>query len=143
MDANQLARWPISTKKDDSFGAKIAEAPTRERSSLANASFRVYYSLRAGAVPFLWESAPGTPKNTAAVSPAGTVSSGTAGEAEVLPPISPPPPYLSSQMKATRSRLSWPAAAAGCVLRALRGVLCLRKGPRQPRERPTPTSSLR
>jgi hypothetical protein len=138
MDANQLARWPISTKKDDSFGAKIAEAPTRERSSLANASFRVYYSLRAGAVPFLWESAPGTPKNTAAVSPDETVSPGTAGEAEVLRPLSPPPPYLPSQMKATRSRSSsWLAAAAGGVLRALRGVLRLRKSPRQPRERLT------
>jgi hypothetical protein len=131
MDANQLALRTISTKKDGSFGAKIAEAPTRERSSLANASFRVYYSLRAGAVPFLWESAPGTPKNTAAVSPAETVSPGTAGDAEVLRPLSPPPPYLSSQMKATRSRSSsWLAAAAG-------GVLRLRKSPRQPRERLT------
>uniref|UniRef100_A0A0D9WWZ5 Uncharacterized protein n=1 Tax=Leersia perrieri TaxID=77586 RepID=A0A0D9WWZ5_9ORYZ len=58
----------------------------------ANASFRVYYSLgAAGAVPFVWESKPGTPKST--VVPA--VSSSAAGDDDyaAMPPISPPPSY--------------------------------------------------
>ncbi|KAK3148950.1 hypothetical protein QOZ80_3AG0210830 [Eleusine coracana subsp. coracana] len=126
LDSNQPVLRPISST--------IAAAP-RERSTLANASFRVYYSLRAGAVPFLWESAPGTPKNgpgaTAAVAPAET-----AAAAEQL--LLPPPSYQSSQMKAARCRSrSWPAAAAGGVLRALRGVLGLRKRRRQPPGRVT------
>ncbi|XP_062213210.1 uncharacterized protein LOC133914068 [Phragmites australis] len=139
MDSKKLALRPISTKKvDGSFGGKAAVA--RERSSLANASFRVYYSLRAGAVPFLWESKPGTPKSgagaTAAVSPA-EMSSTTA---ELLPPISPPPSYQSSQLKGRRRcrpRSSWPAAG---VLRALLGVLGLRKSHR--RSHGPPTSDL-
>ncbi|KAK3145680.1 hypothetical protein QOZ80_3BG0256040 [Eleusine coracana subsp. coracana] len=127
LDSNQAVLRPISST--------VAAAP-RERSTLANASFRVYYSLRAGAVPFLWESAPGTPKNgpgaTAAVAPAETAA---AAEQLLLPPLSPPPSYQSSQMKAARCRssrsASWPAAAARGVLRALRGVLGLRKRRRQ------------
>ncbi|CAN6345408.1 unnamed protein product [Urochloa humidicola] len=51
---------------------------------LAVPSFRVYYSVAsAGAVPFLWESQPGTPKND---SPA----------AAALPPLTPPPSYYSA-----------------------------------------------
>ncbi|RCV35870.1 hypothetical protein SETIT_7G274400v2 [Setaria italica] len=51
---------------------------------LAVPSFRVYYSVAsAGAVPFLWESQPGTPKND---SPS----------ASALPPLTPPPSYYSA-----------------------------------------------
>jgi hypothetical protein len=51
---------------------------------LAVPSFRVYYSVAsAGAVPFLWESQPGTPKND---SPS----------AAVLPPLTPPPSYYAA-----------------------------------------------
>ncbi|XP_062232455.1 uncharacterized protein LOC133929686 [Phragmites australis] len=51
---------------------------------LAVPSFRVYYSVAsAGAVPFLWESQPGTPKND---SPS----------AATLPPLTPPPSYYAS-----------------------------------------------
>lgn len=51
---------------------------------LAVPSFRVYYPVAsAGAVPFLWESQPGTPKND---SPS----------AAALPPLTPPPSYYSS-----------------------------------------------
>lgn len=42
-------------------------------------SFRVYYGGASGAVPFLWESRPGTPKNTVTTS--------------TLPPLTPPPSY--------------------------------------------------
>ncbi|OEL26831.1 hypothetical protein BAE44_0012152 [Dichanthelium oligosanthes] len=51
---------------------------------LAVPSFRVYYSVAsAGAVPFLWESQPGTPKND---SPS----------AATLPPLTPPPSYYTA-----------------------------------------------
>lgn len=51
---------------------------------LAVPSFRVYYPVSsAGAVPFLWESQPGTPKND---SPS----------AAALPPLTPPPSYYST-----------------------------------------------
>ncbi|PNT71548.1 hypothetical protein BRADI_2g31080v3 [Brachypodium distachyon] len=50
---------------------------------LSNPSFRNYYGVAsAGSVPFLWESAPGTPKKDAISSRA-------------LPPLTPPPSYYS------------------------------------------------
>ncbi|CAN6349818.1 unnamed protein product [Urochloa humidicola] len=58
---------------------------------LAVPSFRVYYSVAsAGAVPFLWESQPGTPKND---SPS----------AAALPPLTPPPSYFSAGRRGDRS----------------------------------------
>ncbi|CAL4895510.1 unnamed protein product [Urochloa decumbens] len=58
---------------------------------LAVPSFRVYYSVAsAGAVPFLWESQPGTPKND---SPS----------AAALPPLTPPPSYYSAGRAGGRS----------------------------------------
>ncbi|CAN6337999.1 unnamed protein product [Urochloa humidicola] len=52
----------------------------------SNPSFRVYYGVAsAGSVPFLWESAPGTPKNS--------VSDTT------LPPLTPPPSYYINNNK--------------------------------------------
>ncbi|XP_062189999.1 uncharacterized protein LOC133893042 [Phragmites australis] len=78
----------------------------RDRSNVANGSFRVYYSLgAAGTVPFVWESKPGTPKSMA------TPSSAT----NAMPPISPPPSYQStshpSKMKkcGRRRAASWTA----------------------------------
>ncbi|EEC76410.1 hypothetical protein OsI_14064 [Oryza sativa Indica Group] len=132
MDSSkqQLAVWPVSAaKKYAGFDGKAAAAAAaRERSGLANASFRVYYSLRAGAVPFLWESSPGTPKAAAVSSPARESSSAARG---ALPPISPPPSYQSVEMKKggrCRPRSSWPAAAAaGDIVRALLGMLGLGK----------------
>ncbi|KAL5217508.1 hypothetical protein ABZP36_018192 [Zizania latifolia] len=145
----QLAVQPVSTKKYGGFDGKAA---SRERSGLANASFRVYYSLRAGAVPFLWESAPGTPKTggaAAAVSPADAEAAtspvrGAAGAgASALPPISPPPSYQSFQLKGRRCRprSSWPAAA-GDIVRALLGVLGLGKRHRHRSTRRRSTSHL-
>uniref|UniRef100_A0ACD5WC78 Uncharacterized protein n=1 Tax=Avena sativa TaxID=4498 RepID=A0ACD5WC78_AVESA len=50
--------------------------------SLSNPSFRNYYGVAAaGSVPFLWESAPGTPK--------------TGISSAELPPLTPPPSYYS------------------------------------------------
>ncbi|CAM0873739.1 unnamed protein product [Alopecurus aequalis] len=61
--------------------------------SLSNPSFRNYYGVAsAGSVPFLWESAPGTPKK-------GILST-------ELPPLTPPPSYYS---KTTKSKSSKPS----------------------------------
>ncbi|KAL6839057.1 hypothetical protein ACP4OV_031111 [Aristida adscensionis] len=80
---------------------------SRDRSNVANASFRVYYSHgAAGTVPFVWESKPGTPKSAA--TPASAA-------ATAVPPISPPPSYQSTaQSKAkSKSRRSLPSWHAG------------------------------
>lgn len=61
--------------------------------SLSNPSFRVYYGVAsAGSVPFLWESAPGTPKNAI---------SDTA-----LPPLTLPPSYYNKTTKLSKSKSS-------------------------------------
>lgn len=52
---------------------------------MANSSFRVYYGVSAGAVPFTWESQPGTPKHP--------LSDTT------LPPLTPPPSYYYNSQK--------------------------------------------
>jgi hypothetical protein len=93
---------------------------SRDRSSVANASFRVYYSLGAGTVPFLWESKPGTPKSS--VTPASAAARTT------VPPISPPPSYQQSvsQSKANKTKFrrrpvaSWPPVSwiIGCLRRS-------------------------
>uniref|UniRef100_A0A804QMF7 Uncharacterized protein n=1 Tax=Zea mays TaxID=4577 RepID=A0A804QMF7_MAIZE len=57
-----------------------------DASSVSNPSFRVYYGVAsAGSVPFMWESAPGTPKHA--------MSSAT------LPPLTPPPSYYKGAAK--------------------------------------------
>jgi hypothetical protein len=65
-----------------------------DRSNVANASFRVYYSLGVGTVPFVWESKPGTPKSAA------TPASAT----NIIPPISPPPLYQSKPHQLSKLR---------------------------------------
>ncbi|XP_077215486.1 uncharacterized protein LOC143850048 [Tasmannia lanceolata] len=67
---------PLQIKQDDKFYRRILS----KESSMTNYSFRVYYGVASGAVPFRWESQPGTPKTP--------VSSTT------LPPLTPPPSYL-------------------------------------------------
>ncbi|GJM88286.1 hypothetical protein PR202_ga04331 [Eleusine coracana subsp. coracana] len=58
--------------------------------SVSNPSFRVYYGVAsAGSVPFLWESAPGTPKNTISDTK--------------LPPLTPPPSFYNNN-KATKTK---------------------------------------
>jgi hypothetical protein len=97
------------------FSSRRILARDRSSVAVADASFRVYYSLGAGTVPFLWESKPGTPKSS--VTPPASASS-TAGAVPV-PPISPPPSYQHavSRSKANKfarkqrpARTSWPPA---------------------------------
>lgn len=68
---------PLRIKQDGKFYERLL---TRE-SSAANLSFR-YYWAEPGAVPFVWESQPGTPKDVARTA------------AGALPAITPPPSYL-------------------------------------------------
>ncbi|KAF7035205.1 hypothetical protein CFC21_046121 [Triticum aestivum] len=64
-------------------GGKLLSRLLTRDSSAAAPSFRVYYGVSsAGAVPFLWESQPGTPKN--AISDAA------------MPPLTPPPSYYAA-----------------------------------------------
>ncbi|KAJ4805102.1 oxysterol-binding 4B-like protein [Rhynchospora pubera] len=68
----------LHISKEDKFYSRLL---TKE-SSVANPSFRVYYGGASGAVPFLWESQPGTPKNPI--------------HNTMLPPLTPPPSYFSN-----------------------------------------------
>ncbi|CAL9133153.1 unnamed protein product [Musa textilis] len=85
-----LAKDSLQIKQGDEFYCRLLS----KESSEANPSFRVYYGVASGAVPFLWESQPGTPKH---------ISSAAA-----LPRLTPPPSYYygtrnSVSMKASKS----------------------------------------
>ncbi|XP_062181012.1 uncharacterized protein LOC133885328 [Phragmites australis] len=69
-------------------------------------SFRVYYSVAsAGAVPFLWESQPGTPKNDST-------------SAAALRPLTPPPSYYTAgRGGAGRSKKRRRPGLIGAILR--------------------------
>ncbi|EMS66887.1 hypothetical protein TRIUR3_22703 [Triticum urartu] len=83
--------------------SSLAQGSSRGSVAAAGASFRVYYSLGAGTVPFVWETKPGTPKR-----PIDHV----AGTDDALPPITPPPLYQSKTMRrctsTRRSSSCWP-----------------------------------
>ena len=74
MGENQ-AQKALQIKKNDKFYGKLLS----KESSAANPSFRVYYGGASGAVPFIWESRPGTPKHQS--------------QDDILPPLTPPPSY--------------------------------------------------
>lgn len=72
-------------KQDDKFFSRLLS----KESSAGSTSVRVYYGGVSGAVPFLWESQPGTPKHTLSENS--------------LPPLTPPPSYYStSHIKTTK-----------------------------------------
>ncbi|XP_062207293.1 uncharacterized protein LOC133909039 [Phragmites australis] len=72
-----MTQSPLRIKQDGKFYERLL---TKE-SSAANLSFR-YYWAEPGAVPFVWETQPGTPKDVARMA------------AGALPAITPPPSYL-------------------------------------------------
>ncbi|XP_065006533.1 uncharacterized protein LOC103986202 [Musa acuminata AAA Group] len=76
--SSELPRPSLQIKQDDKFYCRLLS----KESSLTHPSFRVYYGVASGAVPFLWESQPGTPKHTAS--------------STNLPPLTPPPSYYCS-----------------------------------------------
>ncbi|XVF24373.1 hypothetical protein REPUB_Repub13aG0122600 [Reevesia pubescens] len=68
----------LQIKQDDKFFSRLMSKET----SMANSSCRVYYGGASGAIPFMWESQPGTPKHPCSDT--------------TLPPLTPPPSYHSS-----------------------------------------------
>ncbi|VAH01629.1 unnamed protein product [Triticum turgidum subsp. durum] len=93
----------MSSSMQEGMTSSLAQGSSRGSVVAAGASFRVYYSLGAGTVPFVWETKPGTPKR-----PIDHV----AGTDDALPPITPPPLYQSKTMRrcpSTRKSSScWP-----------------------------------
>ncbi|XP_041003229.1 uncharacterized protein LOC121248734 [Juglans microcarpa x Juglans regia] len=76
---NHRPEQSLHMKENDKFFSRLLSKET----SVANSSCRVpYYGRESGAVPFMWESRPGTPKHTFS-------------EAS-LPPLTPPPSYYST-----------------------------------------------
>ncbi|KAJ9185464.1 hypothetical protein P3X46_005102 [Hevea brasiliensis] len=79
--SSELPQKSFQIKQDDKFFSRLLS----KESSMANPSFRVYYGDVTVAVPFMWESQPGTPKHSF-------------GET-TLPPLTPPPSYYSYSNK--------------------------------------------
>lgn len=76
----------LQIKEDDKFFSRLLS----KESSMANPSSRIYYGGVSGAVPFTWESRPGTPKHTFMESS--------------LPPLTPPPSYYSNSIDKKASK---------------------------------------
>lgn len=74
-----LSKKSFRIKQDDKFFSRLLS----KEASQPNSSCRIYYGEAAGAIPFVWESQPGTPKYTLF-------------ENASLPPLTPPPSYVSS-----------------------------------------------
>ena len=75
-------------------GSKLFSRLLSKENSVANPSFRVYYGGNSGAIPFMWESQPGTPKHTFS-------------EASI-PPLAKPPSYYSTPTSKTMKKNSKP-----------------------------------
>lgn len=71
----------LQIMKEDKLFSRVL---SKENSVQANPSFRVYYGGVSGAIPFMWESQPGTPKYT------------FSGDTSLIPPLTPPPSYYSN-----------------------------------------------
>ncbi|KAM0918894.1 hypothetical protein ACQ4PT_008611 [Festuca glaucescens] len=118
----------IQPKQGSGKVFSVSRLLTRDSSAGAAPSFRVYYGVAsAGAVPFLWESQPGTPKNDAA-------SDAT------MPPLTPPPSYYAAAKEGARSR----KAVGGGKKVGILGFILPRFAMARRRTRPSgsPTSSF-
>lgn len=89
--------------QEEKFFSRLSSRDVRYNSSKqGEASFRVlYYGVATGSVPFVWESQPGTPKHK---------FGGGSGSGGPLPPLTPPPQYMSSplaspSLKKSRSKM--------------------------------------
>ncbi|XP_047061685.1 YLP motif-containing protein 1-like [Lolium rigidum] len=119
----------IQPKQGSGKVFSVSRLLTRDSSAGAAPSFRVYYGVAsAGAVPFLWESQPGTPKNDAA-------SDAT------MPPLTPPPSYYAAAKEDPRSRK---AGGGGGKKVGILGYILPRFAMARRRTRPSgsPTSSF-
>ncbi|XAR71879.1 hypothetical protein NMG60_11018326 [Bertholletia excelsa] len=76
----------LHIKQEDKFFSRLLSRET----SRTDSSFRVlYYGGAPGAVPFRWESRPGTPKHPCS--------------SDSLPPLTPPPSYQFNNHKSNKS----------------------------------------
>jgi hypothetical protein len=99
LDKENRARMPPKSSSQKTLRAAMQEERTNMASRLlppeaafSNPSFRVYYGVAsAGSVPFVWESAPGTPKKDA-------VSD------TKLPPLTPPPSYYYNNRATAKTK---------------------------------------
>ncbi|KAI0497300.1 hypothetical protein KFK09_020523 [Dendrobium nobile] len=78
---------PPEIINDEKFFSRLL---SKEISASANPSFRVYYGVASGTVPFLWESQPGTPKHTMPTT--------------ILPPLTPPPSFYFNPSKNSNNK---------------------------------------
>ncbi|KAJ6395246.1 hypothetical protein OIU77_020499 [Salix suchowensis] len=78
-----LPQKVLQIKQDDRFFSRLMS----KENSMANPSFRVYHGGVSVAVPFVWESQPGTPKHTFCE--------------KIPPPLTPPPSYYTNYSKKT------------------------------------------
>ncbi|KAF3433300.1 hypothetical protein FNV43_RR24402 [Rhamnella rubrinervis] len=81
------AKKSLQIKQDDKFFSRLMSKET----STANSSCRVYYGEASGAVPFMWESQPGTPKHPFS-------------DTSMNPPLTPPPSYSASSAANSKSQ---------------------------------------
>lgn len=108
--------------KEDEGNKFFSRLLSKESSSIANSSFRVYYAGVAGAVPFVWESQPGTPKHT-------LFTDSISG----LPPLTPPPSSFRSTASGGQQQPTKKSRRSGFLRRLLWKVGMMR--------RPLPVSS--
>lgn len=80
--SSAATRQELHIKQDDKFFSKLLS----KEASTANPSFRVYYGDVSGAVPFTWETQPGTPKHA------------LLSDSSSLPPLTLPPAYYDSRV---------------------------------------------
>ncbi|KAG0477014.1 hypothetical protein HPP92_013855 [Vanilla planifolia] len=96
--------------QEDKFYSRLLS----KESSASGPSFRVYYGVAAGSVPFLWESRPGTPKHAMA--------------ATTLPPLTPPPSYYFASSKSKKASSTAKSPKNG-LMNTIRPRLALRPPP--------------
>ncbi|CAL9137113.1 unnamed protein product, partial [Musa textilis] len=103
--SSDLPKSSLQIEEDDKFYGRLLS----KESSAANPSSRAYYGVATVAVPFVWESQPGTPKHSSS--------------AAAMPPLTPPPSYSYSPMSTSSTKNP---KSGGCI-RAMLPRLSLRK----------------
>ncbi|KAF5738422.1 hypothetical protein HS088_TW13G01321 [Tripterygium wilfordii] len=73
-------------KEDDKFFNRLMSKELMASSSSSNISSHHYYVGASGAVPFMWESQPGTPKHV-------IFSDISSSSSSLIPPLTPPPSH--------------------------------------------------
>lgn len=111
--ASELPSMSIKTKQDRRFST--ASKPLSREMSKHNSSLEVYYGDAPVAVPFKWESQPGTPRVRVHETP--------------LPPLTPPPSYLFNAPKTPNRNTTKPK---GGILQAVLPRFTYRKNHNSP-----------